>query len=377
MARALENVGCDVHIVAYHLGADRPLNGLAVHRIRKLSFYNDFSAGPNYSKLLLLDPLLAFRLAHVVRKHRIRIVHAHHFEGAIAALTVKRMAPWIRIIYDAHTTLREELMDYRFPMPRFLKKIASDVLDSSIPRWCDHVVTVSDALRQDILERGIHPDKVTTVPMGVNTGEFLQESKAEARRKLGFPETPVVLYTGGVARFQGIDRLLRAMKLVLERKPEVHLKMVGRKNPYYEEMIQRMGLASRVEIVGEKPFPVVRSYLAAADVVVLPRFTCIGFPLKLLNYMAAGKPIVAQSGAVGDVLHHLQEGYLVTGDEDEDFARGIMACLENTELSARMGQAARKAAETYDVAAVEQKVRELYAAFLPPEALTPLPDHAE
>ena len=59
MGEALVDLGYDVHVVTYHIGTERPLPGMTVHRTRPLRFYQDFSAGPNYAKLLLLDDVKA------------------------------------------------------------------------------------------------------------------------------------------------------------------------------------------------------------------------------------------------------------------------------------------------------------------------------
>ena len=360
MGEGLDALGYDVHVVTYHLGNDRSVKGMKVHRTPPLRFYQDFSAGPNYAKLLLLDPMLTRRLYQVVREHGIRIIHAHHFEGALCALAVKQMVGNVRVIYDAHTSLHDELFDYSFRAPRLLKKVASDVLDSGIPRWCDHVITVSDRLRRFIMSCGVPAAKVNVIPMGVNVGEFPTVPTQEARTKLGLGDHPTVLYTGNLAPFQGVDHLLAAFRIVSETSPQSQLVIVGKETTGYRRKVEGMGIANRITFAGERPFEEVRMFLAAADVVVLPRDNCVGFPLKLLNYMAAGKAIVAFEGGTGDVLRHLENGYVVPDGDQEAFARGILHCLHDRGLSEQMGHAARGTADTFDLEAMVARVGALY-----------------
>jgi len=373
MGEALDELGYDVHVVTYHLGNDRPVERMTVHRTRALRFYQDFSAGPNYVKLMLLDPLLVKRLLEVVRKHGIRIIHAHHFEGALCALAVKRLVGGVQVIYDAHTSLRDELLDYSFRVPRVLKKVASDVLDAGIPRWSDHVITVSERLGDFVHDAGVPRSKITVIPMGVNSGEFPTIPTADARAMLGLGDEPTVLYTGNLAPFQGVDHLLRAFKMVSDQNPDVRLVIVGKPTFTYQRMVQSLGCGERVTFAGERPFDEVRTFLAAANVVVLPRDNCVGFPLKLLNYMAAGKAIVAFEGGSGDVLEHLQNGYVVPNGNVDAFARGILHCLDDHGLSEQIGSAAQETAGQFDTDAMVSRIGRLYKSL----QLTGRPHHLE
>lgn len=360
MGEALHASGYDVHVATYHLGQARPVPDLIIHRTRGISFYRDYGAGPNYSKLLLLDPMLVACLARIVRLYRIRIIHAHHFEGALCALLVKRIHGGLQVIYDAHTSLNEELFDYHFRIPRIVKKVACDILDSGIPRWCDHVVAVSDQLKNEILAHGVPESKVTVIPLAVNLGDFPLIDKSRARSTLGLDGSPTVVYTGNLAPFQGVDHLMRAMAIVRDRMPSARLVLVSAPNRHYGEMVRKLNLERHVSFAGDKSFEDVRVYLAAADVVVLPRGHATGFPLKLLNYMAAGKAIVAFEGSSMEAIQHLHSGYVVKGESEGEFAAGILRCLTDANLSSHMGGAARRAVDSYDLATVNRRVQDLY-----------------
>jgi glycosyltransferase involved in cell wall biosynthesis len=84
--------------------------------------------------------------------------------------------------------------------------------------------------------------------------------------------------------------------------------------------------------------------LAAADVAVCPRIACFGFPIKLLNYMAAGKAIVVARGSA-KCISHLEDG-LVAGDDAGMIAEGILRLLRDSELAHRLGEAARHTVES-------------------------------
>jgi glycosyltransferase involved in cell wall biosynthesis len=360
MGEALDSLGYDVHVVTYHLAQERPVKNLQIHRTRNVPYYTELGAGPNYFKLLVLDPMLVRRLTQVVRRHRIRIIHAHHFEGALCALAVKRMIGGVQVIYDAHTSLKEELFDYQFRLPRFIKKAASDILDSGIPRWCDHVVTVSDKLKDEVMEHGVPESKITVIPLAVNRMDFPPVDKATVRAALNMTDRPTVVYTGNLAPFQGVDHLLRSMSKVKDRLPNAHLVLVSAPTEPYKAMVKSLELDQHVSFVGDLTFDKVRDYLAAADVVVLPRDRCTGFPLKLLNYMAAGRAIVAFKGSSAEVLVHMNNGYVVPGSDEDDFTQGIIRLLTDKNLNTTLGQAARTAVDPYETSAVTARIGHLY-----------------
>jgi glycosyltransferase involved in cell wall biosynthesis len=309
---------------------------------------------------MVLDPMLVRRLTQVVRRFKIRIIHAHHFEGALCDLAVKRIIGGVQVIYDAHTSLKEELFDYQFRLPRIIKKATSDILDSGIPRWCDHVVTVSDQLKADVIAHGVPESKVTVIPLAVNRMDFPQLDRDRVRKELQLSDNPTVVYTGNLAPFQGVDQLLDSMVLVKRLLPNVRLVLVSAINAHYQAKVKRLDLEREVQFVGERNFDVVRSYLAAADVVVLPRHSCTGFPLKLLNYMAAGRPIVAYEGSAAAVLVHMKNGYVVKGQDANEFANGIHKLLTEPTLGATLGSAARSAIDAYETKAVTERIGLLY-----------------
>src|SRR5207253_45245 len=106
----------------------------------------------------------------------------------------------------------------------------------------------------------------------------------------------------------------------------------------------RRAVGPGVEIVRAASYDEVRARLDAADVAVSPRAERSGFPMKLLNYMAAGKAIVASAGSAKGLRDGVNARIVADGDETA-FARAIIALLEDAPARARLGTAARRAVE--------------------------------
>ena len=298
MAEAVSEHGHAVFVVTYHFGTDTTTN-LDIQRIPRVP-YENFSPGPTLTKLAVLDPLLFVKLLRVARSKKIDLIHAHHFEGALIGYMVRKLTG-IKVIYDAHTTLEGELASYNFIRMKALERF----LDRNVPIWADHVIAVSDTLEAFFRRNGV--ENVDVIPTGVNIDHFEGADQNAIRGKYNLNGKLIVMYTGSMARFQGVEYLIEAMKPVFEKRQDVVLFLVTNSSAEHCERVVSIGdHAGRVIIASDQPYRDVPLFLAAADVVVSPRTACPGIPQKLTNYMAARKAIVSFEGSAKLLENALQ-----------------------------------------------------------------------
>ena len=341
LSEALSRRGHRVHVVTYHFGDDNSGFPFAVHRTRNLPFYRRRAAGPTYTKLLLLDPLLVGCLRHVLRNCDIDVVHAHHLEGLLAALAARRKGG-PPIVYDAHTLLGAELPFYNMALPPAFKRWLARVLDQRLPRRADHVVAVTQAIRDHLVEAGACAGEgITVATNGVEIERFAMAPSVIPDFESG---SELLAYAGNLSAYQGIGQMLKALEIVRRTRPRVRLVVVT-DNPTEElrRMAAEIGVSEGL-IVVQGGFEKVPGILQAADVLLNPRPECPGIPQKLLNYMAACKPIVSFAGS-GQVLEHCRSGWLVEGDQPAALAEGILKVLTDSALAARLAAGARSDVE--------------------------------
>ena len=172
MAEALCERGHDVHIVTYHLGSSEVHPSLKMHRTFPLRWYRDEAPGPTWTKLLLMDPLLVMKLRGLLTRFDPDVVHAHHYEGLIVA----KMALGLRkipLIYDAHTMLDSELPLYGFVGSAWLSRKIGSCIDRRLPPMADHVIAVTQTIRDRFVKAGIiSSDSITVVTNGVEPEMF-------------------------------------------------------------------------------------------------------------------------------------------------------------------------------------------------------------
>lgn len=336
MAEALSQQGHEVHVVTYHLGSEAEKYNFRIHRIPQIKTYWKYSPGPTYQKLLVLDSLLAIKLFRFLKTHEVDLIHAHHYEGLLISLCVRK---WTKhpVVYDAHTLLESELPFYSL-LPQSIKKRIGQHLDQVLPRRADHIITVTDRIRTKLIQdAGISPENITVITNGVESQHF--DVKLESRIFQGGKKT--LIFTGNLAAYQGIDLLLRAFKGVLNRRQDVKLLIIS-DSPFdhYETLAHTLEIRRYIEVVRSE-FLSLPKYLAGADVALNPRTDCDGIPQKLLNYMAAGKPIVSFEGSAVN-LENGKTGLVVENGNIPAFTRAILELLENSELAKRLGHNARE-----------------------------------
>ena len=332
LAEALTERGHDVHVVTYHLGLESEEPGFPIHRIRSLPFYRRLAPGPTYQKLAIVDTLLTLKLRRLLRRERFDIVHAHHFEGLLSALAACRRSP--PIVFEAHTLLGGELPYYNLGLPRGVKRWLGRTLDRRLSARADAIIAVSERIRDTMVdEYGLDANSITVVPGGVELDLF---SARLARSSGQGPGADTLIYTGTLAPYQGIELMLEAFADVRRRRRQVRLLLATDSSfEPYEALAARLGVREHIDLVSGKLLGL-RDLLAAAQVALNPRVECDGYPQKLLNYMAAGKPIVSFAGSAAD-LREEEVALLVEGGDPKAFAAAILDLLDDPDLCRRLG----------------------------------------
>ena len=124
-----------------------------------------------------------------------------------------------------------------------------------------------------------------------------------------------------------------------------------------------MGIDRHILFLHNLPFKQTQEILAIGDVAVSPRTAWSGYPIKLLNYMAAGKAIVASEGSAKGI-QHLYNGLVIKDGNSNDFAEGILKLIKDPVLVKKLGSNAQKSSRYYSWDRVTQEIEEVYAKVL-------------
>ncbi len=317
-ASALRNLGHEVHLVVYGHGVGAVPEGLRVHRSARMSGTGRIAAGP-YPTKPLYDLALVLALRRALRAYSFDVVHAHNYEGLMAALAAR---PRVPIVYHAHNAMADEL-------PHFIPHSApfGRWLDRTFPRRADAAIAPHARLAEYLAACGCERPRLHVIPPSVDAGAFEPGRISDAM--------PPVLYTGNLDAYQNLGFLTRAMDRARSQMPEARLRVAT----------AQAGTVSGAEMVPAPDFDALREILKEDSVVACPRVSWSGYPIKLLNAMAAGKAIVACASAAYP-LEHGRTGLVVEDGNTEAFAEALLRLMRDAKLRGTLGRNARACAES-------------------------------
>lgn len=279
----------------------------------------------------LLDLLTLARVLRAARRLRAQVLHAHNYEAGAIGIVASRMLG-IPLVYHGHSLMADELPSYA-PGPaarRVLARVGA-WLDRAVPRRADHCVAVTSALATALRAGGA--TRVTAIRPTADPHEVRSFGAPAAESAM-----PTICYAGNLDGYQNLALLQEAFRHVRAAMPEARLAIVTHVPAGRGSTAPEAG----VEIVRATSLADAWRALGRAWVAVVPRVDPSGHPMKVLNYMAAGKAIVATREAAHGLRHDVDA--VIVPPEPKAFASAILCLLRDAERRARLGAAAREAA---------------------------------
>ena len=355
---ALSQLAYEVDVVTYPIG-----QSIEIPRVRYFRASNPFRVrqvpiGFSLAKLLL-DATLISELVRRLSEGGYSCIHAVEEAAFPCVMLGQRFR--VPVIYDMQSSLPEQLAQHLafrggmaqsalIRMERWLLQNADSIVSSTGLAQRVRVLAPDARLREWQFASALRP-----APSG---------EAEELRRELGLrPDQPVVLYSGTFEAYQGLPELLAAVPHVQAEVPGVAFVLVGADETGgtavsrdHADLVR----AGTLRVVKRQPREKIPRFLALADVLVSPRAYGDNLPLKIFDYLAAGKPIVAT-----DIPAHRsmldEECALLTGAWSPELASGIVRVLRDRALAGRLASAARaRAEERFGWFSFVRSVSELY-----------------
>jgi len=322
---ALGRAGATTTLLCYGSGAGSTPQGVECLRVLRALSPRRTAAGPSVAKPLA-DAALAALLVSAQRRRRFDAVLAHNAEAALAALTARRFTR-VPMVYVAHTLWAFELGCYA---PRALASPAralGERIDRALAARADAVLALCDAAARRLAPFARGPVRV--IPPGLEASPPpARDEQERACARWGVEPGRFALYAGNLDRYQELGDLEGAARAI----PEIPVLVATHAAPRRRPGALRF---ARVADASEA-----RALTFAAAVAVLARRRPGGFPIKLLNYMEAARPIVARRG-VADGLEDGVSAQLVEPDAGpEAFAEAIRGLVADPAAAARLGAGA-------------------------------------
>ena len=342
--KALTELGHHVDLVTYPFGADVSMPNLRIIRTPRPPFTRRVRIGPSFTKLVL-DGYLAVTAWRQAGRERYDLVHSHEEAGVLGVRIARRLG--VPHLYDMHSSLPQQLTNFRFARSKALRRVFEKVEDASV-FGSEVVITICKDLQDRVTEMGAGDRSVLIENvMGGDVEEPPSLSGDEVRRKWGIAASaPLVLYTGTFEAYQGLEMLLDAAGILARTQPQIRFLVVGGRDEQVglaKAQAERVG--ANAIFTGYQPAREIPAFVEATDILASPRIAGTNTPLKIYSYLRSGKPIVAT-----DLLTHTQvldhDIALLVPPQADAFAAALSRLIGEPELGRQLARAAAERART-------------------------------
>lgn len=342
LIKALRELSYQVEVLTYPVGEPPGISGVEVARLPNPLGVSRVPVGFSWRKCWL-DLFLFSAIARALETKKYACVSAVEEAAFVAALVAPRYG--VPVLYDMQSSLAEQL-GHMAPF----RNGAGRALLRACERWLlEHVDLVMTSAGLAKRVRTTSPSAAVHEWRYPSLGQCATPAEIHRlREELDLEGAgPVVLYGGNFAEYQGLAPLTESMSTVLSSFPDAVLVLVGAGSDQELEGVRR--LAARLpeeatRVLSRQARASMRLYFGLADVLVSPRQYGENLPLKVLDYMVAGRPIVAT-----DIPAHrtvlAEDRAVLVGRDSPSLASGIVALLGDEARRRRLGRGARAFAE--------------------------------
>lgn len=293
-----------------------------IEKVNDLTFYRTYPS--LLSKIPVINQLdvvftLKKRLDTIIQQEQPQILHAHSpCLNGFAALSAGKKHH-IPVLYEvrafwedaavSHGTCKENDLRYKF----------SKALETYVLKHADHITTICEGLKQDIISRGISSEKITVIPNAVDTDQFqsIVEKDQHLLESLQLNNKKIIGFIGSFYEYEGLELLIRALAELKDQCPNLHLLLVGggQAEQQLKELTSTLDLTNRITFTGRVNHSDVIKYYSIIDLLVYPRLpmrlTELVTPLKPLESMAMGRPCIASDvGGHKELIDDNKDGLL-------------------------------------------------------------------
>lgn len=289
-------------------------------------------------KELALMKQLETRLEEVAREVRPDIIHAHSpVLNALPAIKIARKLG-IPVVYEIRAFWEDAAVDHGSTSEGSLRYRATRKLETRAIQQVDHVFTICEGLRADIVARGIPASKITVIPNAVDIDSFNLASPPDLQlqEKWGLTAKTVIGFVGSFYAYEGLDLLLAALPALIQQRPDVRVLLVGGgpQEANLRQQAKQLGLSEHVIFTGRVAHKDVSQYYDLIDILAYPRhpmrLTELVTPLKPLEAMAQGLLFVASDvGGHKELVIHNQTGILFKAGSQKALVEAIQELLAN------------------------------------------------
>jgi PEP-CTERM/exosortase A-associated glycosyltransferase len=288
------------------------------------------------------------RILGITKRQDVQLIYAHSPAlCGLAALQAARKAG-LPFVYEIRA-FWEDAANQNAGSGFSPRSRLTHALETYVARNADAVAAIAKPMLDDLRTRGIPPDRLFHVPNGVDNSRFRPTSRDESlAQELSLVDRPVFGFFGSLYRYEGISWLIRAAAQLRSRGHKFSILIIGRGEDQQaiDSAIRDCNAAAYVRCLEYVPHEQISRYYSVLDITVYPRqslrLTELVTPLKPLEAMALGKPVLASSvGGIRELVEHDRTGLLFEPENISDFCRQAERMISSPALCESLTQNGR------------------------------------
>jgi len=341
--RGLVNSQFDVHLLTPNDGvllSEDTIEGAYITRISQDLTQNFLARATHFGKSVL---------THLTLNPNYDVVHFRNiWDGLFIAQNKKRFG--YKTLFEVNGLPSIEL---KYHYPGLDSGLLTKIKEQEIAtlHLSDAITCPSNVTRDYIASLGLSRHRVTVIPNGVSPSDFSASLLPSRGGRV-----PTLLYIGTLADWQGLEVVIKALPKILEKQP-VQLRIVGRgrsrQRKFLTKQIRKFGVEGNVLVEAARPHHEIPLLIAEADICLAPlglndrNVTQGACPIKVLEYMASSRPLIASNmPIVRELVREDVDALLFSPSDPEDLARQVLALLNDFQLSQRLSASASERALT-------------------------------
>ena len=333
-AEALAINGYYVDLLTLPIGEKKTIEGVNVIRVANPFGLHNIPIGPSIPKVFF-DVLLFLKGFNLCIRNKYTVIHGIEEAGFIGAVLAKFIKA--RVIYEKHS----DPYSYKkgFLKNCFLQLYAQ--VENLSVKMSNAVICTGPGLVQQVEQMGTSTPVFHIFDIPSSLTEFTETGVVAVREKLQKSQNDILItFVGSFALYQGVELMFEAIPRVVQKFPNAQFVIIGGSQEEIEEQqakFAELEVGHQVNFLGKIAPDLLPDYLRASDILLSPRASGVNSPLKILDYMKAGRSIVATDIPSNRLV--LDNGNAVlTEPVPKAFADGIISLVEDKEQRKRMGE---------------------------------------
>ncbi len=329
------------HVTSPKHGNDQ----VEIEEVDGLTFYRSAPISGLMSKLPVVNQMsyirpMVKRILEVIEIEKPDIIHAHSPAlNGLAALKAGRKSG-LPVVYEIRAFWEDAAVDHGTCKEDDLRYRLTRKMETYVVKNANAITTICEGLRGDLINRGFPEDKFTVIPNAVNIEQFDVITAEDKAKNKNLAETleidgcQVLGFLGSFYAYEGLDLAIAAMPAILANNPKTRLLLVGGgpQEHNLKQQVTLLGLEGKVIFTGRVPHSEVGQYYSLVDLLVYPRkpmrLTDLVTPLKPLEAMAQGKPVIASDvGGHKELIEDNKTGFLFKAGDEVQLSERIAELL--------------------------------------------------